>query len=135
MKHLTFTCHPPIYLYSVSKQLGKIARILLQILFQGFKLERIEALSADLVIISQAELQVLTLQIPESHRMWIGMHRDPKDKSRWLWVHGSHPTYTYWYKGEPNSLYEECAKILSKVHGWKWTDLPCSATHPYVCET
>ena len=94
-----------------------------------------EALGSDLVVInSQTELQALTSQIPESQRTWIGMHRDPKDKSRWLWVDGSRPTYTPWNTGEPNGLHEECAEMLSKVHGRKWNDIGCSATLPYVCE-
>ena len=81
-----------------------------------------EALGFDLVVInSQTELQALTSQLPESQRTLIGMHRDPKDKSRWLWVDGSRSTYTH--KGEPNSLQEECAEMYPKVHGWKWNDL------------
>jgi len=93
-----------------------------------------EALGSDLVVInSQTEQQALTSQIRQ--RTWIGMHRDPKDKSRWLWVDGSRLTYTYWYEGEPNSVYEECAEMYPKVHGWKWNDLGCSNSFPYVCET
>ena len=93
-----------------------------------------KALGSDLVVInSQTEQQALTSQIRQ--RTWIGMHRDPKDKSRWLWVDGSRPTYTYWYGGEPNSVYEECAEMYPKVHGWKWNDLGCSNSFPYVCET
>ena len=95
-----------------------------------------EALASDLVVInSQTELQALTSQIPESQRTWIGMYRDPKDKSRWLWVDGSRPTYTHWNKGEPNSVHEECAEMYPKVHGWKWNDLGCQGSHPYICET
>ena len=80
-----------------------------------------EALGSNLVIInSQTELQALTSKV--SQTVWIGMHRDPKDKSRWLWVDGSRPTYTHWYKGEPNGLHEECAEMYPKVYGWKWND-------------
>ena len=61
------------------------------------------------------------------------MHRDPKDKSRWLWVDGSRPTYTHWHKGEPNGLHEECAEMYPKP--WKWNDAPCRYTYRYVCET
>jgi len=95
-----------------------------------------EALGSNLVVInSQTEQKALTSQIPENQRTWIGMHRDPKDKFRWLWVDGSRPTYTQWYKGEPNSLHEECAEILTKAEGRKWNDLACSNSMPYVCET
>ena len=95
-----------------------------------------EALGSDLVVIhSQTEQKALTSQIPKSQRTWIGMHRDRKDKSRWRWVDGSRPTYTHWYKGEPNGLHEECAEIYPEVHGWKWNDYTCSRELPYVCET
>ena len=93
-----------------------------------------ESFGSDLVVInSQTELQALTSKV--SQTVWIGMHRDPKDKSCWLWVDGSRSTYTHWYKGEPNSLHEECAEMYPKVYGWKWNDLPCSRARLYVCET
>ena len=93
-----------------------------------------EALGSNLVIInSQTELQALTSKV--SQTVWIGMHRDPKDKSRWLWVDGSRPTYTHWNTGEPNGLHEECAEMYPKQYGWKWNDGVCSTTYPYVCET
>ncbi len=95
-----------------------------------------EALGSNLVVInSQAEQQALTTKIPGSQRTWIGLHRNPKDKSRLVWVDGSPVTYTHWYKGEPSSLREECGEMYRKVHGWKWNDMSCSATFPYVCET
>lgn len=95
-----------------------------------------EALGSNLVVInSHTEQQALISQIPESQRAWIGMYRDPKDKSRWLWVDGLRPTYTHWYKGEPNSLHEECAEILTKAEGRKWNDRSCSVSIPYICET
>ena len=91
-----------------------------------------EALGSDLVVInSQAELQAIGAKITKD--TWIGMHRDPKDKSRWLWVDGSRPTYTHWHKGEPNGLHEECAEMYPKP--WKWNDAPCRYTYRYVCET
>ena len=93
-----------------------------------------EALDSNLVVInSQTELEALTSKV--SQKTWIGLHRDPKDKSRWLWVDGSRATYTHWYKGEPNNLHEECAEMYPKVHGWKWNDQSCSDVLLYVCET
>ncbi|KAL9968112.1 hypothetical protein ACROYT_G026444 [Oculina patagonica] len=94
-----------------------------------------EAHGSKLVMInSQVELQALTSKIPDSHT-WIGLYRNPKDKSRWLWVDGTPVTYTHWAKGEPNGLHEECGEMRSKSHRWEWNDLGCSATFPYVCET
>ena len=93
-----------------------------------------ETFGSNLVVInSQSELQALTSKV--SQTVWIGMHRDPKDKSRWLWVDGSRATYTHWYKGEPNGLHEECAEMYPKVHGWEWNGGVCSTILPYVCET
>ena len=96
-----------------------------------------EALGSDLVVItSQTEQKALSSQIPDSQRTWIGMHRDPKDKSRWLWVDGSRPNYTPWNTGQPDGPHQECALMYSKENGgWKWNDLECSASFPYVCET
>ncbi|KAL9968065.1 hypothetical protein ACROYT_G026392 [Oculina patagonica] len=94
-----------------------------------------EGLGSNLVAInSQAELQALASKIPDAF-MWIGLYRDPKDKSRWLWSDGSQVTYTHWAKGEPNGLHEECGEMRSKRYRWEWNDLSCSYKYPYVCET
>ena len=93
-----------------------------------------EVLRSSLVVInSQTKQQALTSKV--SQQVWIGMHRDPKDKSRWLWVDGSRPTYTNWNTGEPNNLHEECGMMYNKAHGWKWNDRGCSSQFPYICET
>ena len=95
-----------------------------------------EALGSNLVVInSQAELQALTSKIPASQTTWIGLYRNPKDKSRWLWIDGSPVTYTHWAKGEPNSLSEGCGEMRPARHRWEWNDLGCSTKFPYVCET
>ena len=95
-----------------------------------------EALGSKLVVVnSQAEQQALTSKITYDAGTWLGFHRNPRDKSRWLWVDGSRLTYTNWYSGEPNSLREECAEIYPKKHGWKWNDQSCSASSVrYICE-
>ena len=93
-----------------------------------------ETLGSNLVVInSQTELQALTSK--ESQKTWIGLHRDRKDKSRWLWVDASRPTYSHWNTGEPNNLHEECAEMYPKIHGWKWNDQSCSDACLHVCET
>lgn len=95
-----------------------------------------EALGSSLVVInSQTEQEALTSKSKVSLPVWIGIHRDPKNKSRWLWVDGSRPTYTHWYTGEPNSLHEECVEMYPKEYKGKWNDLRCSYAKPYVCET
>ena len=98
-----------------------------------------ETLGSKLVVInSQAEQQALGSKIPGGQLTWIGLYRDPKDKSRWLWVDGTRPTYTYWKTGEPNNYgsREECVHMNSNVYGWKWNDNICTAkSYPYICET
>jgi len=92
-----------------------------------------EALGSTLAMIkSQAEQQALGPKITQL--TWIGLHRNPKDKSRWMWVDGSQATYTHWNQGEPNSVAEECGHMYTASHGWKWNDLGCSAPLHYVCE-
>ena len=62
-----------------------------------------EAQGSHLVVInSRAENQAIGTR--SSHTMFIGLHRDPKDQSRWLWVDGSRPTFTNWCSGEPDNV-------------------------------
>ena len=94
-----------------------------------------EAFGSKLVSInSQAEQQALASKITYNQRTWIGFYRNPKDKSKWLWLDRSRSTYTNWNTGEPNSLGEECAEIYPKARGWKWNDQSCTSTFRYICE-
>ncbi|KAJ7362200.1 hypothetical protein OS493_013298, partial [Desmophyllum pertusum] len=93
-------------------------------------------LGSKLVVInSQAEQQALGSKIPDAQLTWIGLYRDPNNESRWLWVDGTRPTYTHWDTGEPNNVQEECTHMNPKVQGWKWNDLRCTGSLPYICET
>ncbi|KAL9968058.1 hypothetical protein ACROYT_G026384 [Oculina patagonica] len=98
-----------------------------------------EALGSNLVVInSQAENQAVGQNITGGQWPYIGLYRDPKDKSRWMWVDGSRPTYTNWYSGEPNNAggNEDCAQMQSKSYGWTWNDLACNSDNlSHVCET
>ena len=85
------------------------------------------------MVTSQAEQQTLSPKI--SQFTWIGLHRDPKDISRWLWIDGARPTYTNWHAGEPNSLHERCGEMWSSAYKWGWNDESCSSARQYVCET
>ena len=85
------------------------------------------------MVTSQAEQQALSPKI--SQFTWIGLHRDPKDISRWLWIDGTRPTYTNWHAGEPNSLHERCGEMWSSAYKWGWNDESCSSARQYVCET
>ena len=80
-------------------------------------------------------LAVLNLQGLKEAKIssWIGLHRDPKSSSRWLWIDGSRAIYPNWDSGEPNNNggSEDCVEIRPSG---KLNDLPCSITRPYFCE-
>ena len=94
-----------------------------------------KALGSNLVMVkSQAEQQALASKISQS--IWMGLYRDPKDTSRWLWVDGTRVTYTNWYQGEPNNrVSEQCGMMWSADYAWHWNDGGCSYALYYVCET
>ena len=80
---------------------------------------------------SQSEIQALAQKLDRS--VLIGMHRDPRDTSRWIWVDGTRVIYSHWDQGEPNGgRYESCGMMYQSG---KWNDLPCKQTLHYVCET
>ena len=61
-----------------------------------------EALGSKLAVLNSLEEQQFL--VPKvANKTWIGLHRDLKDTSRWLWVDGSYAIYTNWYDGEPNN--------------------------------
>ena len=98
-----------------------------------------EVLRSHLVVInSQAENQAVFQKITGNQGTMIGLYRNPKDKSRWLWVDGSRPTYTNWNTGEPNNSggKEDCTHAFAKGGGSVWNDLRCDYQYniPYVCE-
>ena len=90
------------------------------------------------VINSQDEGQALTPQV--EYRSWIGLHRNPKNKSSWLWVDGTRVAYTHWDHREPNNLNgtEDCTEMYPAYltpHAGKWNDRACNVSLHYVCET
>ena len=93
-----------------------------------------EKLGAKLVVLNtEAEQKALTPAV--ARVIWIGLHRDPKNKARWLWVDESHVDYTNWMKGEPNHQdTEHCAEMYSTHWAGKWNDDNCIGRHHYVCE-
>ena len=94
-----------------------------------------EALGSKLAVLnSQDEQQFLTPKVAKN--TWIGLHRDPKNTARWLWVDGSYATYTNWNDGEPNDVggREDCVALLKPPYTGKWNDQNCNASVHYVCE-
>jgi len=101
-----------------------------------------DALGGNLAVLSsEVEQNVLAPDI--THHTWIGLHRDPKNRSRWLWVDGSTAMYTNWDYGEPNNKTatgigsEDCGEIypasMGNVRPGKWNDRICSDKRHYVC--
>ena len=86
------------------------------------------------MINSKAEQQAIGSIIPNNQNSWIGLCRNPKDKSRFLWVDKSPVSYTHWYRGEPSSLQEGCVHMNSQAHNLGWNDLRCTNKLPYLCE-
>ena len=112
---------------------------MLQSLLKEFELDRCksacEAMGSKLAMVtSQADQQALAA-LNFSQGVWIGLRKDPKNKSGWFWVDGSRATYTYWGGGEPNNAKgnEDCTQMIPR--NGKWNDAPCSLTLHYVCGT
>ena len=92
-----------------------------------------EAMRSTLAMVkSQAEQQAVASII--SQKTWIGLQRDSKDNSPWLWVDGSTATYFNWDNGKPDNAggKEFCVQM---VVSRKWNDRKCTADHYYLCET
>jgi len=70
---------------------------------------------------------------------WIG-YTDEASEGVWLWADGSESRYTNWQAGEPNNdsgianLPENCVGLNYNNHTG-WTDLECSKSFSYVCES
>ena len=82
---------------------------------------------------SQDEHQFVVTKVAQN--TWIGLHRDPGDKSRWLWVDGSYAIYNNWGVGEPNDSggTEDCVELFRPPQ-WKWNDINCDSRLSYICE-
>lgn len=65
---------------------------------------------------------------------WIGLHRDPKNGSRWFWINGSLSNYTNWGSDQPNydvGDVEDCVATKAKE---KWHDWSCRTSFRPICE-
>ena len=88
------------------------------------------------VLNSRAEQEALAPKA--ENEAWIGLHKDPRNNSRWQWVDGSSLNYTNWSKGEPNSNSStgDCTKIYpaSSALAGKWKDEKCNLPLNFICE-
>lgn len=98
--------------------------------WQAAKTDCVRMGSTLVIVNSQAEQQALKPHIKRTST-WIGLHRDPSEKTRWLWVDRSRLSYTHWDRYEPNNIREECVEMRSSA---RWNDLSCSSKLRYICE-
>ena len=87
-----------------------------------------------MVLNTEAEQQALAPLVAHNTLIWIGLHRDPRNMSRWLWVDESNTDYTNWGKGEPDGAggTDDCVFLSSDSS--KWFDRSCTSSLKYVCE-
>ena len=98
--------------------------------WQAAKTDCVRMGSTLVIVNSQAEQQALKPHIKRTST-WIGLHRDPSEKTRWLRVDRSRLSYTHWDRYEPNNIREECVEMRSSA---RWNDLSCSSKLRYICE-
>ena len=68
-----------------------------------------------------------------NNRFWIGASRNPSAKGKFIWNDGTKMKTSYWKKGEPNNVHEECVEINLRQHG-KWNDCRCQTKLNIACQ-
>ena len=81
-----------------------------------------------MVLNTEAEQQAFAPLV--AYDTWIGLHRDPRNRSRWLWVDESNTDYTNWDNSAGGS--GDCVYLIS--YSSKWFDRSCTSSLNYVCE-
>lgn len=71
-----------------------------------------------------------------SEGAWIGLHRNPRNTSRWVWLDelDEEPIYTKWHRKEP--MNDRLDKNCTEMHPTKslyWFGRECSAQGCYIC--
>uniref|UniRef100_A0A3P8SST3 C-type lectin domain-containing protein n=1 Tax=Amphiprion percula TaxID=161767 RepID=A0A3P8SST3_AMPPE len=62
---------------------------------------------------------------------WIGLYRDPNNKTAWKWSGGGDATFQNWDIGEPNNAGDENNGWM--VSNGKWYDVSGSNFYPFYC--
>ncbi|XP_056426752.1 CD209 antigen-like protein B isoform X2 [Hyla sarda] len=98
--------------------------------WENSKTECSNMASSLLVLNSQKDLDAI-LPLIGNKRFWIGLRKYNRDT--WLWVDGTIPKFTNWFRGEPNNVAqrEHCTEMISGG----WNDLDCSNKIDYICKT
>ncbi|KAJ8298068.1 hypothetical protein KUTeg_024599 [Tegillarca granosa] len=69
---------------------------------------------------------------------WTGGN-DEASEGRWMWTGNGNPVplnYTDWHVGQPNNVGgdQDCLLIQYYDDHFKWGDVSCTETHPFICE-
>ncbi|XP_022074993.1 lactose-binding lectin l-2-like [Acanthochromis polyacanthus] len=70
---------------------------------------------------------------PAQNLTWIGLS-DIHKEGAWMWSDGSKVNFVFWNAGEPSNGEgrEHCGHTNFDT-GFKWNDVTCSRTFPFVC--
>lgn len=103
--------------------------------------ERCKANGGDLVTISSDAENAFVVSHYSSLRCltegtWLGLHRHPKNSSRWVWLDDleSELKYTKWHRKEP--MNDHLEKNCTEIHPTKsiyWYGRECTALGCYIC--
>jgi hypothetical protein len=100
-------------------------------------------LGSDLAAITSAEVaSAIVAQVQGQmagsafQGVWIGGERP---QGAWKWADGSVWAYTSWAPNQPDNYngVEGCCQLITPEQSaplaWKWNDMPCGSTLPFVC--
>lgn len=94
-----------------------------------------EKMGSMLAVVDSKEKQNAIATQFKNKRFWIGLYRDPKDTSRWLWVDGSRLSFSNWGPGEPNNYrgwFEGCGEVWPSG---RWNDARCGLSRrDHLCQ-
>uniref|UniRef100_A0A3Q1DGM9 C-type lectin domain-containing protein n=1 Tax=Amphiprion ocellaris TaxID=80972 RepID=A0A3Q1DGM9_AMPOC len=65
------------------------------------------------------------------HDGWIGLQRDPNNKTAWKWSGGGHITYQNWKDGEPSNGANENRGFMNS--DGEWHDRPDKRSYHFYC--
>ena len=102
-------------------------------------------LGSDLAALTSAEIaSAIAAQVQSQmagsafQGVWIG-GVDAERKGAWKWADGSVWANTSWAPSQPDNYngVEGCLQLITPEQSasvaWKWNDMPCGATLPFVC--